>query len=65
MVTSIRRRTVHICEINGQRREIRQTKTARIFSRPRLTALLGRLLLDAPEHDNADDLRDLTERIGR
>jgi hypothetical protein len=65
MITSISRQTIQICEINGQRREIRQTKTARIFSRPRLAALLDRLLIDAPEHDSADDFRDLAERIGR
>ena len=65
MVTSIKHPIVHIREINGQRREVRQTATARIYSRPKLLAQLECLLIDEPEHDNADDLYDLDRRIGR
>jgi hypothetical protein len=65
MVTRAIHRTIQIREINGQRREIHRTTTARIYSPPRLFAALDRLLLDPPELDNADDIRDLEERIGR
>jgi hypothetical protein len=56
---------VHVREINGQRREIHWTKSARIYSRPSMFAALDRLLIDPPEQDSADDIRDLAERIGR
>jgi hypothetical protein len=65
MVASIKHPTSHIREINGQRREVRQTSTARIYSRPTLLAQLEWLLIDEPEHDDADDLHDLDRRIGR
>jgi len=65
MVTSSKHPKVHVAEINGQRREVRQTRTARIYSRPKLSATLERLLMDPPEHDSPDDLRDLDERMGR
>jgi hypothetical protein len=65
MVASSTRQMIHFREINGQRREIRQTMTARIYSRPRFLAALDRLLMDPPEQDSADDIRDLNERIGR
>ncbi len=55
----------HVAEINGQMREVRLTRTARIYSRPKLIAELDWLLIDPPEHDSADDLRDLDEGIGR
>jgi hypothetical protein len=64
MVTGTKHPTVHAREINGQRREVRQTATARIYSRPKLFAELDWLLMEGPEHDNADDLRDLANRIG-
>ena len=64
MVTSTKQPAIQLREINGQRREVRQTRTARIYSRPRLNAQLDRLLMDPPEHDSRDDLRDLNERIG-
>jgi hypothetical protein len=65
MVTRAIRGTAHIREINGQRREIQRTRTAHIYSRPRLFAALDRLLMDPPEQDSVDDIRDLAERIGR
>ena len=65
MVASIKHPTVHIREINGKRREVCQTKTARIYSKPRLMSQLESLLIDEPEHDNGDDLYDLDRRIGR
>jgi hypothetical protein len=65
MVTSAIRRTVHLREINGQRREIHGTRTARIYSQPGLFATVDRLLMVPPEQDIADDIRDLAERIGR
>jgi len=65
MVTSTRHPTIQIAEINGQRREVRHTRTARIYSRPKPIAELDWLLMDPPEHDSPDDLRDLDERIGR
>jgi hypothetical protein len=65
MVTSAKQPTIKLREINGQRREVRQTATARIYSRPKLMAALDRLLMDGPECDNGDDLRDLSARIGR
>jgi hypothetical protein len=65
MVVSTNQPAINVREINGQRREVRQTGTARIYSRPRLLAELDWLLIDEPEYDNADDLRDLAERIGR
>jgi len=64
MVTSTKHPAVQLREINGQVREVRQTRTARIYSRPRLITELDWLLMDPPEHDSADDLRDLAERIG-
>ena len=63
MVTSAKHPKVHIAEINGQLREVRLTRTARIYSRPRLIPELD-WLLDPPEHDNLDRLHDLDERIG-
>ena len=65
MVTSAKHPAIHVRELNGQRREVRQTTTARIYSRPKLLAKLDWLLLDGPEHDDDDDLRDLEGRIGR
>jgi hypothetical protein len=65
MVTSTKHPLVQVREINGQVRGVRQTRTARIYSRPRLIAELDRLLMDPPEHDSPDDLRDLNERLGR
>ena len=65
MVTSTKHRLIQLCEMNGQLREVRQTRTARIYSRPRLVSELDWLLMDPPEHESADDLRDLDERIGR
>ena len=64
MVTSTKSSAIQLREINGQVREIGQTKTARICSRARSIAELDYLLLDSPEHDSPDDLRDLDERIG-
>jgi hypothetical protein len=65
MVTSTKHPEIQLREINGQVREVRQTRTARIYSRPRLIAELDWLLMDPPEHDSPDDLRDLNERLGR
>jgi hypothetical protein len=65
MVTSTKHPLIQLREINGQLREVRETQTARIYSRPRLIAELDRLLIDPPEHDSPDDLRDLNERLGR
>ena len=65
MVNSMKHPAIHIREINGQRREVRHTRTARIYSPPKLMAELDWLLMDPPEHDSLDDLRDLDERIGR
>ena len=65
MVASSKHPKVHLAEINGQLREVRLTRTARIYSRPKLIAELEWLLMDPPEHDSPDDLRDLDERIGR
>ncbi len=65
MVTSTKHPIAHVIEINGQRREVRQTQTACIYSRPKLIAALDWLLIDPPEHDSPDDMRDLNERIGR
>jgi hypothetical protein len=65
MVTSVRDPQILIAQINGQRREVRHTRTAHIYSRPKLIAELDWMLMDAPEHDSPDDLRDLHERIGR
>ena len=65
MVTSTKHPVVQLREINGQLREVRQTRTARIYSRPRLIAELDRLLIDPPEHDSPDDLLDLDRRFGR
>ena len=64
MVTSSIHPKVLVAEINGQLREVRLTRTARIYSRPRLIAELD-WLLDPPEHDSPDDLHDLDEKIGR
>ena len=65
MVASIKNPTIQLREINGQRREVRRTSTARIYSRPKLLAQLEWLLIDEPEHDSADDLDDLDQRIAR
>ena len=65
MVTSTKHPLVQLRELNGQLREVRQTRTARIYSRPRLIAKLDWLLMDPPEHDSPDDLRDLSEKLGR
>lgn len=64
MVTSSKHPKVHVAEINGQVREVRLTRTARIYSRPKQTAALNWLLIDPPEHDSPDDLLDLDGRIG-
>jgi len=64
MVASTNQPAINVREINGQRREVRLTTTARIYSRPKLLAELDWLLIDEPEYDNADDLRDLAGRIG-
>jgi hypothetical protein len=63
MVTSTKHPAIQLCEINRQLREVRQTRTARIYSRPGLMTELDRLLIDPPEHDSPDDLRDLNERL--
>lgn len=65
MVTSTKHPAIQLREFNGQLREVRQTRTARIYSRPSLIGELDRLLIDAPEQDSLDDLRDLEGRIGR
>ena len=65
MVASIKNPTIQLREINGQRREVRRTSTARIYSRPKLLAQLEWLLIDEPEQDSADDLDDLDQRIAR
>jgi hypothetical protein len=39
MVTSIKHPKIHVREINGQRREVQQTASARIYSRPKLMAM--------------------------
>ena len=65
MVSSTKHPLIQLREINGQLREVRQTRTARVYSRPKLIAQLDRLLIDPPEHDSPDDLRDLSERLGR
>ncbi len=64
MVSGTKQPRVHMTEINGQRREVRQTLTASIYSRPQLIAALERLLMDPPQHESPDDLRDLDRRIG-
>ena len=63
MVTSTKHSKVQIAEINGQVREVRLTRTARIYSRPKLIAL-DWLLMDPPEHDSPDGLCDLDGRNG-
>jgi hypothetical protein len=65
MVTSAKPPAIHVRELSGQRRKVRHTTTGRISSRPKLLAHLDWLLLDGPEHDDDDDLRDLEGRIGR
>ena len=65
MVASEKHATIYIRELNVQRREVRQTTTARIYSRPKLLSQLESLLIDEPERNNADDLLDLDRRIGR
>jgi hypothetical protein len=65
MVTSTRHPMIHVRELNGQRRVVQQTATAHVFSPPKRLAKLDWLLMDPPEYDNSDDLRDLSERIGR
>jgi hypothetical protein len=65
MVTSTKHPEIQLREINGQVREVRQTRTGRIYSRPRLIAELDWLLIDPPEHDSPDDLHDLDRRFGR
>jgi hypothetical protein len=65
MVASINDPIIHIREINGQRREVRRTSTARIYPRPKLLTQLEWLLIDEPERDSADDLYDLDRRIAR
>ncbi len=65
MVTSTKHPRIQLREINGQVREVRQTRTARIYSRPRRMSELKWLLMDPPEYDSPDDLRDLDERISR
>jgi hypothetical protein len=52
-------------EINRQLRHVRQTQTARIYSPPKLLAELDWLLMDPPDYDSPDDLRELDDRIGR
>jgi hypothetical protein len=64
MVTSIKHPAIQLREINGQRREVRQTRTARIYSRPRLNTQLDWFLMVPPEHESPDDLRGLAERSG-
>jgi len=65
MVTSTKHPAIHFREINGHVREVRQTRTAGVYSRPRLITELDWLLMDPPEYDSPDDLRDLDERLGR
>ena len=65
MVTSTKHSMFHVQELNGQQRVVQRTATARVYSRPKRLAKLDWLLMDPPEHDNPDDLRDLSERIGR
>ena len=65
MVTSVKHPMVHIREINGHRRGVHRTATARIYSHPKLLFQLESLLIDEPEHDNTDDLDDLDRRIGQ
>jgi hypothetical protein len=65
MVTSSKHPKLHAAEINGQVCEVRLTRTARIDSRPKLIAKLDWLLMDPPEQNSPDDLRDLDGRIGR
>ena len=65
MVTSTKHPGIQLREMNGQVREVRQTRTARIYSRPRLITELDWLLMDPPEHGSPDDLRDLGQRLGR
>ena len=65
MVASTNHPKIHIAEFNGQMREVRLTRTARIYSRPKLIAELDRLLMDPPEHDSPDDLRDLAQDLKR
>jgi hypothetical protein len=65
MVTSTKHPTIHVRELNGQRRIVRQTASARVYSRPKLLAKLDWFLMDPPEYDNLDDLRDLSDRIVR
>ncbi len=64
MVASTQNPGIRRRVLNGQLREFHLTPTARVYSRPRLVAELDRLLMDRPEHDSPDDLRDLDERIG-
>jgi hypothetical protein len=65
MVASAKPPAIHIRELNGLRRKVRQTTARRIDARPKLFAHLDWLLLDGPERDDDDDLRDLEGRIGR
>jgi hypothetical protein len=65
MVASTKQPPILIRQINGQLRQVRETGTARIYSRPKLLAELDWLLMDPPDCDSPDDLRDLEDRIGR
>ena len=65
MVTSTKNPEIQLRKSMVKLREVRQTRTARIYSRPRLITELDWLLIDPPEHDSPDDLRDLNERLGR
>ena len=64
MVASTKAFAILVRQINGQVRQVRQTRTARIYSRPKLLAELDWLLMDPPDYDSPDDLRELDDRVG-
>jgi hypothetical protein len=64
MVTNTKHPGVQLREICGQVREVRQTRTARIYSRPILSIELDWLLMDPAEHDCPDELHVVDERLG-
>jgi hypothetical protein len=65
MATSSQHPGIQLLGIYGQLREVRQTRTARIYSRPRLITELDWLLMDPLEHDSPEGFHDRDERVGR
>jgi hypothetical protein len=64
MATSSQHPGIQLLGIDGQLREVRQTRTARIYSRPRSSTELDWLLMDPLEHDGPEGLHDRDERVG-